>query len=466
MQEKVWAVVKEHQLLKKGDGVLVACSGGADSVALLHLLASWREELALTLHVCHLDHGLRGVESRQDAEFVAHLAGRLQLPCTIRQEDVAALARREGLNIQEAGRLARYSFFTETASQHGLTAIATGHHADDQAETVLLHLIRGTGPGGLGGMAPRMGMLIRPLLEVTRAEIEAYCHQHGLDYRTDPSNFKTDYLRNRLRLQVIPLLREINPQVVRAINQTAVLLRDEDTYLEEHVSQLMAGLVRVPAGPHRVEIRWEQFNLLPAALQRRVIRWAHRQVGPGAGQLDFAAVERLRNQAAGRQAFRLQLPGGVEAATAGPWVVLRRVGGTATPGLRYRYTLSVPGETLLPEVGQVIACQWVSGDAMPSWCLPDEALLDGACLVQPLEVRNWLPGDRFYPIGMTGSKKLQDYFTDVKIPREFRDRVPVVTTGGEVAWVVGHRVDRRFAATPRSTQVLSLRLLDGDTVSF
>jgi tRNA(Ile)-lysidine synthase len=305
--EQVWAFSERHTLLRPHMRIVVAVSGGPDSLCLLHLLHQLAPRLNLRLQVAHLDHQLRP-ESVDDARFVAQLAAAWGMPATIRQEDVAALARSSRTSMEAAGRIARYRFLATTAHETGAHAIAVGHTADDQAETVLLRLLRGAGPHGLAAMRPKRleaGIpIIRPLLETTRSEVEAYCAEQGLAPRYDRSNEAPDFLRNRVRGYILPLLKTYNPSIVAALGRTARLCAEEDDLLNDLVEQHWPMLAAVnEAG---VLLDRHGFRLLHPALQRRIVRKSVQMLDPDvelqAKHLDLAlaAIEAQRR--------RMQLP--------------------------------------------------------------------------------------------------------------------------------------------------------------
>ena len=382
------------KLLQQGEPVLIGVSGGPDSVALLDVLV----QLGYRPHVCHLNHMLRGAESDTDAEFVRQLAGKHGLPATIESRSVAL--------DEDACRQARLAFFERVAAQTGIGKIMLAHNADDQVETFLLRLIRGAGPTGLSGMRPdrQIGQvrLIRPLLEVSRGEVLDYLKAHGLTCREDSSNGNRRFLRNRIRHELLPLLeREYNPGIRDVLRRTADILRAE---LADD----------------------------PAAAQRRAIRaWL--------GEVSFEQVEAIRGLAMGDD---VSLPGGV--------IVYRDYEGlqkgSAPAPVAGQWPVNLAGETVIAELG----VRFAVGEAGERF--DADALGDG------LFVRTWQDGDRFQPLGMTGEKKLQDFFVDEKVPRRQRSRVPLLCAAdGRIAWVVGYRIAEPFKVTKRTRQVLALR---------
>ncbi len=400
------ALVKRLSL---DEPLLLGVSGGADSVALLYALV----ELGWRPHVCHLNHQWRGAESEADAEFVRELAGRLGLPCTVEARMVP--------HDEDAAREARHEFFGAVVKQAGIITLALAHTADDQAETFLLRLLRGAGTAGLSGIWPERQIaglrVIRPLLEVSRAEVMAYLRERKLSWREDESNADVRFARNRLRHVLLPLLeREFNPGVRDVLARTAEILRDEDALLNE----LARG------------IAIETLADAPVALQRRALRlWL--------GELGFEHVEAVRALRHGE----LSLPGGVIVGCEHG----RLVKIVPTEPVTGPWALNTDGDTVIEELG----VRFVLGDGGER--------LDAEALGESLVVRTWREGDAFQPLGMTGTKKLQDFFVDEKVARRSRWRVPLVCVAdGRIAWVVGYRIAEPFKVTERTRQVLRLRV--------
>jgi tRNA(Ile)-lysidine synthase len=435
---RVRQAIHKHHLLTPGERVVVAVSGGADSVVLLHCLLRLRDEFSLSLHAAHLDHGLRKT-SHQDAAFVHALAASWGLPATIGPLGQALSGNRSP---QAAARQARYRFLQEVALQIGATKIALGHHRDDQAETVLLNLLRGSGLRGLRGMlAIREGRIIRPLLGVGRDEIEAYAKRHHLSFLEDPSNRDPRFLRNRIRYQLLPLLqREYNPSISKTLAKTAELLAEEEAYVEGTVEQISRRPLFSVQG-NRICMGVGVLRGLASPIRRRLLERAIRAVAPK-GYLTSTHLEAVERLLQPKGASAVTLPLGRSAWRSGDLLYLgwREKG----EGFLFNRELQVPGEVELPELGMT-----VKAGIMPRSVIdlkegnPDRAYADWDQVLPPLRIRNWRPGDRFRPWGLKGSKKLQDLFVDAKIPREDRGRVPIITDRKGILWVPGFRIDER-----------------------
>ncbi|MGB9803375.1 tRNA lysidine(34) synthetase TilS, partial [Desulfofundulus sp.] len=318
LEQDVRSFIDRFHMIAPGDRVLVGVSGGPDSVALLHLLWRMKGELHISLAVAHLNHMFRGEEARADARLVEELAKDLGLPVYLEEFDVPAYRERTGLSAQDAARRVRYRFFEEVARRTGASRVALGHHADDQAETILFNFLRGTGPAGLKGIPPVRGMYIRPLLDTRRREIERYCQEHSLPVREDASNKKTIYTRNRIRLELIPQLEtEYNPRLVDALVHLGHICREENDYLEEQAALLYGRVLKVE-GEHHLLLAVPELLSTPLALVRRVLRraWCH-LTGSG-GDLSYLQVESLLtllHTAAGGRV--VELPRGVRASRRG-----------------------------------------------------------------------------------------------------------------------------------------------------
>ena len=473
------AVSSLHRLLRRAleqSGLapakllVVAVSGGPDSLALLHALHHLREELSLELHGAHLDHGLRGEASRADAQFVADTLRGLGLPYTLEEADVASFRRRERLSLEEAAREVRYAFLARVAAEQKADAVALGHTADDQVETVLMNMIRGAGLTGLRGMTPATRRafdgeevtLIRPLLKASRRETEAYCYALDLVPRRDDSNRSPEATRNRIRMELLPLLEGYNPSVRDALLRlSAAAARDMD-YLEGEVDVVwdqVAGLdaSRDEAG---VTLSRAAFSLLAPAIQSHLLRRAV-LVAKGnleaVGQNHIDGMAHLMSGAAGRS---LDLPGGIRFTVGYTDATLAHPepGPHDPPPLGGEHELSTPGETMLPGwrvLSSLTARLTEGGTGANSAC--HLAYLDWDALGGHVWVRPRTPGDRFQPLGMAQAKKLQDFMVDSKIPRELRDRIPLVVSPRGIAWVVGWRIAEWAKPREGEARLLELR---------
>jgi len=439
--ERARATTERRGLLKGGETVVVAVSGGPDSLSLLHVLARLAPEMRLSLHVAHFDHRLRE-GSAADAAFVALAASRLELPATIRAADSTDTPK--GLSPEQAARERRYAFLDEVADAAGATKIATGHTLDDQAETVLMRVVAGTGIRGLGGIRPVRGRIIRPLIDARHADAEHFCRALGLRPRRDPTNADTTFLRNAVRAELLPVLADrFNARSAEALARLSDLARDDDALLDEIAAAALVPDITADG------VRFDVTALLALhpALQRRVLR----AVAP----LDAEHAERVLGMARrGRTGDAIDLPSRLNARLEYGSLLLGRA--PTPPDRAAPVALAVPGVTELPSWSMRMRT-FVDTRAPSAW--PDgrrSCVLDAQRAGSSLTVRRPRRGDRFRPLGMRNAKKLGDYFTDAKVPGTERERAAVVTNRDAVVWVVGHRVDDRFKVTARTTRYLWL----------
>jgi tRNA(Ile)-lysidine synthase len=461
---RVEAARDAYGLLVAGGRVLAAVSGGPDSTALLHVLADSSARWGLSLGVAHVHHGLRP-EADGDAEFVRGLAAALGLPFHLAHADVRAHRRRAGLCLEEAARELRYRFLEAAAAAGGYTQIALGHHADDNAETLLLNLLRGGGRRGLAGIPPfRPPHYVRPLILARRAEILAYLDCRRIPFRTDRTNADAAFDRNRIRLQVIPELeRALNPRVREALGRTAEILGAEEAWLESLTASMFAAARRSRPGGG-LALREDALREAPPAARRRIVRRALAEAGGGLRGIGFTHVEQIMGLLGGRRdAGPLHLPRGVRVRRrAGMLEFYRRPdGGEAADVPDYGYTLERPGVLDIPPAGVRMVLTELCG-AVPAdiaAASPDIAFLDGDGVSFPVTVRNFRPGDRFHPLGAAGTQKLKKFFRDHQVPRDRRRRLPLLISAGRIVWVAGLRPDERVRVTARSRRVIKAEVL-------
>lgn len=438
--------------------MLVAVSGGPDSLSLLHVLWSEREARGLaTVEAAHLDHGLRGDESAGEAAWVAAWCAAHGIPCHIGQADVATLAQEGKKSKQEAARAARYGFLAKTAAQTGATKIATGHTRDDQVETVLMNILRGTGLDGLRGIPARRGMYVRPLLDVSRAEIEDYCVAHRLEPRRDPSNLSPDaYTRNRVRLELLPLLkRDYNPVVERALLRLSDTAAGEWDYLHVQTQATLAAAIFL-LQPGKLGINRAALAELHPALLRRVLRAAVTQVRGTTQGVSYQHMERLcrlmeRPAKSGAITMRGLFSRPACDVTISQSALTLMSPPTSPPGF-VQQSLPV-GETIhLPEIGWQIKATFEPLRGAPA----AQADIDKVDL-NSLYVRNYRQGDQIDPRGMGGQhKKISAIFSDAKVPRTERHCIPIIADKTGIVWIAGHCLAERVKVTPETQRRLYL----------
>ena len=474
MKTVLRSTVNRHNMIVAGQTVVVGVSGGPDSTALLHALTQLRDEWKLSLVACHLNHGFRGKEAEADADYVRALCDSLNVPCRIEFVDVPGLQKRRHLSAQQAAREVRHAFLRRVASESGAERIALAHTRNDRTETVCLNILRGGGLEGLAGFAPVSLPLIRPLYDVTRVQVEEYCERFQLAPRHDSSNSKLTYRRNRVRLELLPHLREIyNPKVDDALLRLADLAAEDNALLESLALQSLESLLysSVASNADTLPLPLAPFNILPLGLRRRVLRQAIARIRGDLQNITFEAVETVLEFAADGRAGSVELPtdakGTIRVVCGETAITIMRVTPPAL-AVPWECSVAVPGRTLVPGRNVLV---------MTRTCLPDKlqnALMElrsdwlenirggqlivwpAAAVQFPLTVRSWKPGDRIRPRGLNGTKKIQDIFTDLKIPAGERHSIPLLAeqTSGRVLAVGKWRTEETalFACRLSATQ--------------
>jgi len=481
LEQRVLDFIQRNRLLSAGEKLVVAVSGGADSVCLLHILFSLRERLNLRLHLAHLNHQLRGAESDADAEYVAELARKLGIPATIERREVKGYQKQKHLSLEEAAREVRYRFLADVAGATGASRAAVGHTRDDHIETILLHLIRGSGTRGMRGLQPvnqwpSKGAnltVIRPLLEISHQEAEDYCHRHRISPHLDASNLSLSPLRNRIRQQLLPLLQGYNPGIAGALLRTARTAGDDIDFLDRETARMWRKIARQEG--KTINLDKTGFDRLPSSLKRYLLRASAEKLLGSAKDIEMRHIDEmaaLLDRPAGKS---LSLPGGLIFTIGYDKYQLTRDIDELSPFPR------IEGETKLDIPGQTQITGWrieaaiekpsplkgkTEGASAPSEKLtPPEnnftAYLDFSRSGDRLVVRAPKRGDRFQPLGMTGPKKLGEFMIDSRIPRPWRKDIPIVCSTRQIVWVVGWRIDDRVKVTENTRQLLRLEFKPG-----
>ncbi len=465
-ENKVRETIRKYNMLSEGDGVLVAVSGGPDSLALLHVLFALGKEWRLRLEVAHLQHGIRGDDAQKDAALVERLTKKLSLPFHLKEINLPQMKTTRGKgNLEALAREERYGFFSATAAQRGLQKVATGHTRDDQIETQLMWLLRGSGSKGITGMPPVRSfhrrsaalegpLLVRPLIEISRNEVLDFLAAKGFEYRVDQSNLDTALLRNWIRLGLLPQIRaRTDLRLDDRLAHLGELLRDEEEVLDRVTRE---RLQRVTCGE---ELVCDSLLREPRGIQRRMVRlWLETALGDLKG-IEFHHVEEiLRFITRGPPQGRLSIPKGRDLVKQYAHLHLekRRARRTA---VSYNYVLPPEGVLAVPEVGMEIQVERVSPSAASCPSNDVEALFDRAFLPKVLIVRNFRAGDRFQPIGMDGHKKIKDLFIEKKVPSSIRRAIPLLLAGGEVLWIPGYGRSEMGKIRPETRDVLRVSLV-------
>src|SRR5215471_3010827 len=474
MIDRVRQYVRHQRLLAPGDRLAVAVSGGADSVALLRVLVELRRELGIVLSVAHFHHGIRGAEADADQQFVKDLAGSLQLNFYLGAGDAPVHARVHKMSLETAARELRHRWFLALVNEGKADKIATAHTLDDQAETVLMRILRGAGALGLAGIFPEQEEkhLVRPLLEVSRSEVEHYLKSIGQTWRTDSTNLDFEHTRNRIRHELLPQLeRDYNPALRQTLADLAEVARGEAAYWGLEAGSLLPRLVR-PGKPSRsgrsaagkasetLSLDLAAFRNLPLAAQRQVLQRLGKQMG---ASIEFKHIQQLTEMASGgAQSKRLLLPGGLVAARSFRELAFSREE-KAPPAPDYCYSLPVPGEVTVPELGATLRARILTGGIPAISGYNPDSLLDPSLLAPRLTVRNWRAGDRFFPAKTRSPKKLKELLQAGRMGQRLsmaqRKMWPVVESAGQIVWVRGFAVPAAFA--PRTGDAVLIEELEG-----
>jgi len=459
------ATCERYDLVPPGAAVVVMVSGGADSVALLHLFATGQLGQGLRLSAIHINHMLRGAESDADESFVRDLCARLGVELEVARVDVAALAASAGQNLEDAGREVRYRLAAEELDSRCASAgipmesgcIATGHTRDDRVETYLMRVITGAGSGGLSSLRPRRGRIIRPLAECSRELVRTHLSSLAQPWREDASNLDTTRLRARIRHEVVPMMRQINPRFDEAVLRSVEVLSAENDLLAEVAREH----AREIAGKNGAALPLDRAGLarLSQPMRRRVIREVLKAHFPQASRVEFDHVEALAEACGDDRGgyFARDLPGGLRVETRYGTITVLHTGEdlqTLAPSL-----LPIPGTADLGIAGRLRASRAAHGDLSGSAC---SVVIDGGAVSESLSVTCVRPGDRMRPLGMSGTRKLSDMLIDEKLPARLRPRIPVVRDGDRIVWLAGVRMSEEYKVVPETRDPVRLTWEPGD----
>ncbi len=447
--------IKQHELLHSKQKILLAVSGGVDSTVMLDAFSELKHEWNLKLGIAHVNHQLRGAESNADEKFVRSLAAKYECPIFVSRVPTKQRAREEGVSIQESARELRYAFFQKQRKAFGADAVATAHNADDNAETVLFNLCRGTGIAGLAGIPVRQkeGNIIRPLLFAERKEIEAYARGMRISFREDSSNRSEKYSRNFLRHTIFPALkRRINPAIAQTLQHTSEIMKLCSEYVNGEVEESLQQLFHERKG--EVSLNVEQLRRKHSLLQLEIFRTLLERIYVEPSFERIAAVHSLIHAQKGTV---VECGGGWVAERSASEIIFHKKNKRAAFGRK----LTVPGTITVNGCSLTVK----EKNTPPTHFEddPQRAYVDAGTLKFPLTVRAWKNGDRFIPLGMNKEKKVSDFFIDQKIPLFRKRTIPIVTSGDAIVWIAGLRLDDRFKITPRTKNALLLTIHDGST---
>jgi len=459
MKEKVLKAIKEHNLIERGDNILIGVSGGADSIALLYVLLEIREEIDFNIFVAHVNHGVRGEEALEDEKYVEHTAKKLGLPYYLKRVNMDEYARTRKISSEEAGRELRYGFFREILSKIGGGKIAVAHNKNDQAETLLLRFFRGTGLDGLKGMDYRNGDIIRPILGIEREEIEKYLQDRDIEYKTDRTNLEPIYSRNRIRLEVLPYIQEYyNPNIVDTLWRTSRLMSIDDGFLDEYSNKVYNKIVR-KKDEFSIILDGKIFRRQHRSIQNRIIRNCIFELNGNLMGITMKHIEDVITLFLERGTGKsVTLINNLVAKTSYDDFIIEKPNKKETKGSIHK--LIINGSTYIDELGYEFKTEVKPIDNM----VIDNSdrykkYFDFDKISGSIYVRNRRDGDKFVPFGMEGSKKVKDYFIDEKIPRDERDRIPIIADDKNIIWIVGYRTSQLYRITENTKNVIMIQLV-------
>ncbi len=461
-----------HGMLKPKDSAIIAVSGGPDSVALLHILYEIAPHFSLKLGVAHLNHCLRQKDSDKDADFVESLAANFDLPCYIQKRDIRRYQRENKLSLEEAARRVRYEFLDHIATAYQYNKIALGHHADDNAELVLMNLFRGTGTLGLSGIPPKRGeKIIRPMIRLRRNDIIEFLNRNRLKYVFDRTNADTRHLRNRVRHDLIPVLKTAyNPNISDTLNRLSSIIRSEEEWIEDMVRPFFEKAV-LRIRQNRIELSVPVLNRYHNALQRRIIRLAISKAKGDLRRIGFVNIDSVIDLLVKKSSFgKIDLPAGIRIQRNQDTILIFRAqrrtpddhrDGDGRDAFSFEYQIETFEPVFIKEIKTYIRFSEMSIENMTDYrCTGQYAnFFDKDALNLPMVLRNFRPGDAFSPLGVKGTQKLKKFFIDKKVPRKERLKCPILLSGGKIIWVVGHRIDESVKVTPATKNVLKVELL-------
>jgi tRNA(Ile)-lysidine synthase len=480
--DSIRKTISDHDMLQPGDSVLVAVSGGPDSVALLHVMLELSDVFSLNLGIAHLNHSLRGRESDRDAVFVELMAKRLNLPVYISKKDVRKYQKEKRLSPEDAARRVRYSFFYETAESHGFTKIALGHHADDNAELVLMNILRGSGHRGMSGIPPLRGGLtdekaiIRPLIKSTRDEILFFLKKQGLKYVIDRSNYDTSLLRNRIRRNLIPELKKnYNPEIIQALNRLAAIIRAEENWIDNLTNSILEKNC-LPAQDNNLNLSIPGLTGLDIAALRRITRKGIQKIKGGLKRITFSHINSIiKLLKCGPSLWSLDLPDRIRIRRKYDTLIISKEKNPlreTIPDINinelpaFEYIISQPEQEspfflfldrlniyMKFSIIDIVNFKDITAHGR------ETAFLDMEALDFPLTIRNIKPGDRFYPLGLQGSQKVKKYFINQKTDKTKRAHTPVLLSLDRIIWLVGHRIDESVKIKHSTRQALRVDIL-------
>ena len=462
MKEKVLNNILEHKLIERGDNILVGVSGGPDSMALLYVLLDIKRDIEFNIYIAHVNHGVRGEDALSDELFVKSIGKTLDIPYFSREVNMNEYAKEKGISSEEAGRELRYSFFREILSNLGGGKIAVAHNMNDQAETLIMRFLRGTGIDGLNGMRFRNEDIIRPVLNINRSQIEHYVSENNIKTVLDKTNLETIYNRNKIRLNLIPYIEEnFNPNIVNTLWRTSQTCISDSQFLEEY-SEKRYNIVVKRESKSSIILHGDKFIEENKSIQQRIIRNCINKINgslQGISEKHTSSVVNLfMNMETGKE---IHLHNNIIAKTSYYDFIIEKAN-MDSKSIDYFYTIDINNITYLSELDYYFLWEVVSAENVKFKNNdPNIKYLDFDKIKGSMHIRNRKPADRFTPFGMKGTKKLKDYFIDEKVSRELRDTIPLLVDEDTIIWVVGYRTNDLYKVTSNTKKILIVKLQQG-----
>lgn len=449
-------IINEHQLIQKNDKILIAVSGGVDSVVLLDLLYRVRDEYYLILKIVHLNHCIRGKEADRDQKFVQQLARQYHLPISVKKVDVPKYVKNQKCSLEEGARILRYQFFYEQLQKSRFNYLAVGHNANDQAETILDHFLRGSGIRGLTGMKYSTRQIIRPLLALSRTKIETYAHQRGLKYVTDITNEEIKFKRNKIRHQLIPYLQtEFNPAIVNTLLRTGIIAQNNELYLKKEAERAFNSCLK-SFQKNKIILDINQFFNYFNIIQTYVLFHILELLLIDVESLTATKINVILNIIQKKKT-------GTKIPLAGTWEILidhSELVVHQNEKIDFEFKICLKKCYKIFGGKKIFTADLIKRDQLPE-PLPRQRnieFIDYKKVTQPLIIRNFRPGDRFIPLNMKGHKKVSDFFTDEKVPLHLRKQIPLLLCPEGIIWVMGYQINDRFKITNKTNVILKLEI--------
>lgn len=458
MKDVVLETIFKHQMIEKGDRIVIGLSGGPDSVFLFEMLRQLKDQLEISLYIAHINHGVRGKEARSDQDFVEEMSKKYNIPFYLKEADMNGYAKKHNLSQEEAGREIRYAFFNEILQELGGGKIAVGHNKNDQAETLLMRFFRGTGLDGLKGIEHRVNNIIRPILDISRDEIEAYLKEENIASKIDKTNLETIYNRNKIRLETIPHIeKNYNPNIVETLFRSSSNFKEDGDFLSSYSKDVFLKLSRKEAS--KISLNRQELDKEHNSIKSRIIRQAIEEIK---GDLNGLSQKHIEDSLSfiekGQTGRGIDLIDGIRLVLNYDLVEISRDSGLKKD--KYSYELE-EGLTVIESLNMEIKLEIIDRDNFEENIkYPYIKYFDYDNINGSLQIRNRRNGDIFKPLGMNGkSKKIKDFFIDEKVPRENRDLVPIIAIGEDILWLVGYRVSEDYKVTEKTKRILKIEVL-------